>query len=95
LDHEEANNTVPIYEYTCKACHETFEQLQRTMSSAGDATAAKVKCPACGSTRTARTLSVFAVGAEASGGKAKASSDAPPGMCGRCGGPGPCGSGGF
>jgi hypothetical protein len=38
-------------------------------------------------------LSVFAVGAEASGGKAKPASAAPPGMCGRCGGPGPCASG--
>ena len=84
---------MPIYEYTCKACHEKFEQLQRTMSSAADdANAAKVKCPSCGSTRTARALSLFAVGAEAAGGKAKASAT-PPGMCGRCGGPGPCASG--
>ena len=83
---------MPIYEYTCKACNEKFEQLQRSMSSA-DVTAPKVKCPSCGSTKTARALSVFAVGAEGAGAKSKAA--AGPGMCGRCGGPGPCASGGF
>jgi putative FmdB family regulatory protein len=91
---------VPIYEYTCKACDEKFEQLQRTMSRADDATAAKVKCPSRGSTKTARALSLFAVGAEGAGGAkskaaAAAAAAAPPGMCGRCGGPGPCASGGF
>jgi putative FmdB family regulatory protein len=75
---------VPIYEYTCKACNTKFEQLVRSMSSE-----AKVKCPECGSPKTARELSVFAVGAE---GAAKSSDgDAP--MCGRCGGPGPCAGG--
>jgi len=76
---------VPIYEYTCESCSNKFEQLVRTMS--GDANA---KCPECGSTKTARSLSVFAVGAE--GGRSKSSrgaADVP--MCGRCGGaPGSC-----
>lgn len=72
---------VPIYEYNCKSCNHSFEQLQRTMSDT-----AKVKCPQCGSTRTARTLSVFAVGSES----AQSAPAAAPGMCGRCGGPGPC-----
>jgi len=75
---------MPIYEYECRACEAKFEQLQRTMSSD-----AKVKCPECGSVKTARALSVFAVGGE-SGGKRSAPA-AGPGMCGRCGGPGPCG----
>jgi putative FmdB family regulatory protein len=71
---------VPIYEYTCEQCQTRFEQLVRSMSGSD-----KFKCPKCGSGKTARTLSVFAVGAE----QAKSgSSDAP--MCGRCGGPGPC-----
>ena len=83
---------MPIYEYVCKSCDARFEQLQRTMSSAGD-DEARVKCPSCGSTRTARALSVFAVGAEGAG-ASKRSSAAPPGMCGRCGGPGPCAGGG-
>jgi hypothetical protein len=34
-------------------------------------------------------MSVFAVGAETAGSKSAA--PAPAGMCGRCGGPGPCG----
>lgn len=72
---------MPIYEYTCQSCNKKFEQLVRSMSSDE-----KCKCPECGSPKTARNLSVFAVGAESSRG----SSDAP--MCGRCGGaPGSCG----
>ena len=80
---------MPIYEYTCKSCNGKFEQLQRTMAAAPDDRGPK--CPSCGSTQTARALSVFAVGAE-SGGKSSAARSAP-GMCGRCGGPGPCASG--
>jgi putative FmdB family regulatory protein len=79
---------VPIYEYTCKSCDKKFEKLVRAMSSATNG--AKVKCPECGSTRTARSFSVFAVGAD--GGKA---STAVPGpemcQCGRV--PGTCGIG--
>jgi putative FmdB family regulatory protein len=71
---------MPIYEYTCQACNRKFEQLVRSMSSE-----AKFKCPECGSPKTTKNLSVFAVGAEAPRG----SSDSP--MCGRCGGaPGSC-----
>ena len=72
---------MPIYEYTCQSCQTKFDQLVRTMNGAE-----KQKCPKCGSTQTARSLSVFAVGTESA--KSSASSDAP--MCGRCGGPGPC-----
>lgn len=72
---------MPIYEYTCRQCDAKFEQLVRSMSGQE-----KLNCPKCGSARTARALSVFAVGAES--GKSSAPSDAP--MCGRCGGPGPC-----
>jgi putative FmdB family regulatory protein len=77
---------MPIYEYVCKSCNKKFDQLVRTMSSAEDD---KVACPECGSKKTARALSVFAVGAEG----AKAAESGPP-MCGRCGGPeGSCGMG--
>ena len=73
---------MPIYEYACRDCNTKFEQLVRTMNR-GDS----FKCPKCGSGKTARALSVFAVGAE--GAKSSPSnSDGP--MCGRCGGPGPC-----
>jgi putative FmdB family regulatory protein len=79
---------MPIYEYNCKACDAKYEKM-RPMSAADDA----AKCPSCGSPKTARALSVFAVAAE---GGAKSSpggtSDAGP-MCGRCGGPGPCAMG--
>ena len=72
---------MPIYEYTCESCQTRFDQLVRSMNNS-DAQ----KCPKCGSTKTARALSVFAVGAE--GSKSSATSDGP--MCGRWGGPGPC-----
>ena len=75
---------MPIYEYVCQSCEKKFEHLHRSMSDAG-----KVKCPECGSIKTERALSVFAVGAEG----AKSKSAAAPGMCGRCGGPGPCSTG--
>ena len=72
---------MPIYEYACKSCETKFEKLVRSMSSNE-----KIECPRCGSTQTARALSVFAVGAQSAGGK---SADTP--MCGRCGGaPGSC-----
>jgi putative FmdB family regulatory protein len=74
---------VPIYEYTCQSCKGKFEQLVRSMSAAGEQ---EVKCPECGSVKTARSLSVFAVNS-ATG--SSSGSDAP--MCGRCGGaPGSC-----
>jgi putative FmdB family regulatory protein len=78
---------MPIYEYTCQACNTKFEQLVRTMSG-GDA---KFDCPKCGSPKTARALSVFAVSSESARGGG-GSDDAP--SCGRCGGaPGSCGMG--
>ena len=76
---------MPIYEYTCGKCDAKFEQLVRSMSNADDA---KIKCPACGSDKTARALSVFAV---SSGGGAKGDGGGDDPMCGRCGGaPGSC-----
>jgi putative FmdB family regulatory protein len=73
---------MPIYEYTCKDCGDSFEKLVRTMSDVGG----KIVCPTCGSKNAARALSVFAAQ-----GSSKGSDDAPPPMCGRCGGaPGSC-----
>jgi putative FmdB family regulatory protein len=78
---------MPIYEYTCQACNKKFDQLARTMTSTDQQD--KVPCPECGSKKTARAMSVFAVGSE---GARSASSEAP--MCGRCGGAeGSCGMG--
>ena len=70
---------MPVYEYVCKDCEKKFDHLARTMSSAADDHG--LKCPACGSKKTSRALSVFAVGSE--GAKSSASDDP---MCGRCGG---------
>ena len=80
---------MPIYEYMCNSCEKKFEKLVRAMSSASDGE--KVKCPGCGSMKTARSFSVFAVGAE---GAPKSSTAAPaPGTC-HCGRvPGSCGMG--
>ena len=74
---------VPIYEYTCASCEAGFEQLVRTVNTEAPAA---VKCPSCGSAKTRRLMSVFAVGAEAK----SQTRAAPEGGCGRCGGPGPC-----
>ncbi|MGD0201494.1 MAG: zinc ribbon domain-containing protein [Bryobacteraceae bacterium] len=46
---------MPLYEYRCSACGETFEQLRRTQ----DADYGLV-CPACQSGEVQRLLSVFA-----------------------------------
>lgn len=72
---------MPIYEYTCQTCKKSFEKLVRSMSASE-----KIACPACGSEKTERALSVFAVGAD---GAKSSGGDVP--MCGRCGGtPGSC-----
>ncbi len=44
---------MPIYEYSCSACEEDFEEL--VFSST-----ATVPCPECGSEDVARKVSVFA-----------------------------------
>ncbi len=72
---------MPIYEYACKECDHRFEKLVKSAAAAD-----KAACPKCGSGKTSRSFSVFAVGTES--GKSSAPA---PGMCGRCGGPGPCG----
>ena len=77
---------MPIYEYTCRRCDARFERLVKSMR---DDEASKVACPRCQSTQTTRSMSVFAV---SSAGASPKSSTAP-GMCGRCGGPGPCAMG--
>ena len=75
---------MPLYEYTCGDCDTQFEKLVKSMS--GDE---KIECPKCGSKKTARALSVFAVGAQG-----PTQSPSSPPSCGRCGGaPGSCGMG--
>lgn len=52
---------MPIYEYACKKCGKTTE-LMRPLAKRDD----RAKCGSCGSTATARKISMFAVGASAS-----------------------------
>ena len=72
---------MPIYEYACRSCEKKFEKLVRSMSSQE-----KIPCPACGSVKTARAMSVFAVGAGGASEQAPAPRD-----CGHCQEPGGCG----
>jgi putative FmdB family regulatory protein len=47
---------MPLYEYTCRACHADFELL--TAASRRDAP--ETACPQCGQTKTARKISLTA-----------------------------------
>ena len=53
---------MPLYQYTCQKCNGTFDQLVRTADRDS-----KIKCPECGSTKTARALSLITVGGESKG----------------------------
>lgn len=76
---------MPVYEYTCEKCNKRFDHLARSMSAPAEA---KPVCPECGSKKTTKALSVFAVGGEGAGSPAGGDDDP---MCGRCGGaPGSC-----
>lgn len=72
---------MPIYEYTCKACGEAFEQLIRTQQDERS-----LACPKCSGRKVERRPSVFAAHGSA------APAPLPRGGgCGRCGDPnGPC-----
>lgn len=74
---------MPIYEYYCIDCRETFSAL-RPMAKADD----MIECSACGSLQTQRMLSLFAVHTTGDG----SSRITAGGGCG-CGGGG-CGCGG-
>jgi len=45
---------MPIYEYKCKSCDETFESYRGLLGRDSD-----VKCPKCGSANLQRVLSTF------------------------------------
>jgi len=64
---------MPIYEYRCQKCGHLFQKLQSV--SAG---AKAVACPACGTKRVERQLSVFA-STSPSGSTGSSSSCAPGG----------------
>jgi len=70
---------MPIYEYTCKQCGATFEELL-PLSRAND----PVSCPECGARETGKNLSTFS----ARGGSSPSGSSSSPGGCGSGGRPG-------
>jgi putative FmdB family regulatory protein len=73
--------TMPLYEYSCRACGKRFEVLQRI-----GADASGLACPQCGGTDVTKQFSTFASGVAGGTGSAMP-----------CGAPSAssCGSGGF
>ncbi len=56
---------MPIYEYRCEDCNESFEVFVRSSSQK-----AKLTCPKCGSQKVKKAVSLFgAVGAGSSSGQ--------------------------
>ena len=49
---------MPIFEFVCQQCQDTFEELM----SFADMEAGEAACPKCGSRKVARALSSFATG---------------------------------
>jgi putative FmdB family regulatory protein len=68
---------MPLFEFQCEECDETFEELLRRSDEA-----TQVRCPACGSARVRRLQSGFATVGTSSGSVAS-----PPSSCSIGGGP--------
>jgi putative FmdB family regulatory protein len=64
---------MPIYEYRCEECDESFEVFVRSPSRQADPT-----CPRCGGQKVKRAISLFGVGG-AGKSKTSAASCAPGG----------------
>jgi putative FmdB family regulatory protein len=76
---------VPIYEYKCNGCGQTFETLVFNAKQEQS-----VACRICASANVTKLLSVFAAGTDSS---TRGSLPVAPSGCGRCGDPqGPCGA---
>lgn len=75
---------MPLYEYYCPDCHDTFELL-RAASRADEA----ASCPSCQQTSTQRILSLFANSVKSNSSDAGANTMAGAGGC--CGGACGCG----
>ena len=76
-------SAMPIYEYLCTDCSDTFEELVR-MDDGAD-----VRCPGCGATAVTRLLSQFSTGRP--GGDEYAATPAATRAGGCCGGSCGCG----
>jgi putative FmdB family regulatory protein len=53
---------MPLYEYQCRACGNTFEMLRRMKDADSD-----LECPCCHSAKVERRFSTFAGGCGTSG----------------------------
>lgn len=60
---------MPIFEFECPACHESFDELVRNAEAVKD-----VVCPICGNRKVKKKLSTFA--SKVSGGSTAASAAA-------------------
>jgi len=74
---------MPIYEYRCEECGQGFEKLIRNADESSG-----LSCPACGGTRLALQLSVFAAPRGSTGSRSR-EAQCPAG--GPCPTPGACG----
>lgn len=66
---------MPLYEFECEECRENFETLRRF------ADRSEVECPRCGSKKTLKKLSAFAMASKGNSGGfgSSAGSDCAPG----------------
>lgn len=77
---------MPIYEYQCKACGNTFEELVYTNLSKA------INCPRCGNENTEKRVSVIGAISKGSSSVDACSSHCPSASsCGMAGGGGCCG----
>jgi putative FmdB family regulatory protein len=74
---------MPIYEYRCEACGDTFEKLVRRTEEAVEA-----GCPSCGDHHLEQQYSTFAARAGSLGSSRAEMPSCPSGMCSN---PGMCG----
>lgn len=73
---------MPLYDYVCKDCKKDFETLVTGSE--------KPACPACGSLKLEKQLSVFATVGSRSSGQPSGGFTGPCGSCGDPRGPGSC-----
>ncbi len=52
---------MPIYEYRCQECGESFDKFVRSMSFSGE-----VECPQCHSNRCKKSISLFGMSSSGS-----------------------------
>ena len=65
---------MPIYEYRCRKCNETFEVIQKVNEDNSD-----LRCPKCETDRPERLLSAFCAGSAKGGSSSQAPGHSSPG----------------